>query len=96
MAGVRRTHDFTHVENDDGRFETDTKTSNDTSSDNGTKGIDLRTSDHLNNDTDQVDQAAHNDSPFTTNSLSDVTSDESSKESTSGENGGDERCVGRA
>jgi len=47
----------------------------------------------LNYDTDHVDQAAKDDSPFTTNSVGNIASDNRTEESTSGKNTSDEGGV---
>jgi hypothetical protein len=49
----------------------------------------------LNDNTNHVDQAAHDDSPFTSNAVRDITSDDGTEESTGRENRDDERGVGR-
>lgn len=81
-----------HVEDDNGRLETDTKTSNETTDNNAGKGITV-TSDHLNSDTDRVDDAAHDDSPLATNAVSKITSDQGTEKGTAGEDRDDERLV---
>lgn len=55
-----------------------------------------RAGDHLNNNTDGVDDAAHDDSPLATNPVGHVTGDESAKEGTAGQDRDDERGVGVA
>ncbi len=89
----RRTYNLGHVEDDNGRFETDSDTSNQTTNDDCSESI-TSTSDHLNNDTDHVDQTSENDSPFATNAIRDITSDDSTEESTSGQDRDDEGGVG--
>ena len=77
---------FAHVQDDDGRFETNTETSNKTADDDDsqvTTSAARNTSDHLDNNTDCVDEAAHDDSPFSTNDFSDVATNDSTEESTS-------------
>ena len=44
--------------------------------------------------TNYVDQATHDDSPFATDRVRNITGDEGTKEGTSGKNGNDERRVG--
>lgn len=90
------THNFTHVQDDDSTFETNTKTSNQTTSNNDTQGVATDASDHLDDHTDHVDEAAHDDSPFATDALGDITSDDGTEEGTSREDGDDERLVGGA
>lgn len=69
----RDTHDLGHVQDDDGGLKTDTNTGNQTTGYNGAQRIDFRTSDHLNDNTDEVDETAENDSPFATDDISHVT-----------------------
>lgn len=82
--------DLRHVQNDNGGFETDTETGDETTSNNQTKTV----RGNLKNNTDHVDSATHDDSPATTNGISDITSDDGSEESTGRENRSDERVVG--
>jgi hypothetical protein len=49
---------------------------------------------NLKNNSDDVDEATDDDSPATTNGISNITSDDSSEEGTGRENGSDERVVG--
>lgn len=89
------TYNLTHVKNDDGTLETDSNTSDDTTTDNYTKSTSPNTSKHLNDNTDDVDKAASNNSPFAANSVGDIASNDSAKEGTSGENRNDQRLVRR-
>jgi hypothetical protein len=82
--------DLRHVKNDNGGFETDTETGNETTSNNQTETV----RGNLENNTDDVDGTSNDDSPTTTNGVGDITSDESTEESTGRENGSDERVVG--
>lgn len=82
-----------HVENDSGRDETDTDTGNEATSDNGTESSRGR-GDHLDDNTDGVDDTAGDDSPLATNHVGAVTGDDSAKEGTGGEDRDDERLVG--
>lgn len=75
--------DFRHVKNDDSRLEANTETSNETAGDDSSESI-TSTSDHLNNHTDAVDDAAHDDSPFSPNAISQVTGNQSTEECTAG------------
>lgn len=86
------TYDFRHVKNDDGGFEADTNTSNETTNHNSREGIAFA-SDHLNDNTDHVDTAAKNNSPLATHVVGKITSNESAKEGTAGQNRDDERGV---
>jgi hypothetical protein len=81
--------DLRHVENDNGRFETDTETGDETTSNNQTKTV----RGDLENDTDDVDSATNDDSPTTTDSVGNITGDDSTEEGTSRENSSDERVV---
>lgn len=54
------------------------------------------TSDHLDDNTDHVDTATHDDSPFAANDLGAIATDESAEEGTSREDRDDERSVGSA
>jgi hypothetical protein len=80
------THNFTHVQNDNGAFKSDTKTGNNTTTDDGSERVDLWASDHLDNDTDDVDEATCDDGPFAANSIGDIASHDCAKEGTSGQN----------
>jgi hypothetical protein len=94
---ARETYDLGHVQNDDGGFETNTDTSNQTTSDNSAKGgTDFRTSEHLNDHTDEVDDAATDDGPFATDEICHITSDDGAEESTAGEDRDDQRLVRRS
>jgi len=86
--------DFAHVENDNGRLKADTNTGNETTSDNDAESI-TNTSDHLDYDTDEVDNAAHDDGPFAAHHISQITGDDGAEESTSREDRDDQRLVGR-
>jgi hypothetical protein len=79
-----------HVQNDNGRFETDTETGDETTSNDQTKTV----RGDLKNDTDNVDSATDDDSPTTTDGVGDITGDDSTEESTGRENSSDERVVG--
>lgn len=78
--------DLRHVQNDDGRDETDTETSDETTGDNETETLDSS----LEDNTDEEDTAAQDDGGSATNPVSEVTSDQSTEEGTGRENGGDE------
>ena len=78
-----------HVQDNDGRNETDTKTGNQTadheqSSSGGSS---------LKNDTDNEDSAAGDNGSTTTKPIGQVTSDQSAEESTSRQNGSDQRLL---
>lgn len=51
------------------------------------------TSDHLDNDTDAVDEAAEDDGPLATHAVGKITSDQGTEEGTARENRDDERLV---
>jgi hypothetical protein len=87
-------HNFAHVENDNGGFEADTKTGDQTTSDNDTETV-TWTGDHLDDDTDDVDEAASNDSPLATDHVGQVTGNEGAKEGTAGQDGDDQGLLGR-
>jgi hypothetical protein len=89
------THNLRHVENDDGRLETDTETGNETTSDERTESVG-GAGDDLDDATDEVDQAAENDSPLAADPVGEIASNDGTEEGTTGENGGDERVVGGA
>jgi len=80
-----------HVENDDGRDESDTETGDKTSSNNQTQ---TRVGSDLENDTDGEDDAAGNDGQTTSKVVGQVTSDDGTEECTGGEDRDDERFVG--
>lgn len=86
------TYNLRHVQDDNGRLETDTNTGNETTSDDASEGITM-TSDHLNNNTKAVDDATSNDSPLAADAVSDITGDDSTEEGTAGENRDDQRLV---
>jgi hypothetical protein len=81
-----------HVENDDSGLETDTETSNETTDNDASKRITV-TSDHLDNNTNAVDSATHDDSPLATHAVGKITSDQGTEEGTARENRDDERLV---
>ena len=81
--------DLRHVQNDNGRLETDTETGNETTSDNQTKTV----GGDLENNTDNVDGATDDDGPATTDGVSDITGDDSTEEGTGREDRSDERVV---
>jgi hypothetical protein len=83
--------DLRHVEDDDGGDETDTKTCNETTSDDETETFGLS---DLKNDTNDVDEATRDDGPLATEVVCNVTSDDSTEEGTSGEDRNDEGGVG--
>ena len=95
LIGRGRTYDFRHVENDNGRLEANTETGDETTGDNSTERI-TSASDHLNGDTDDVDEAAKDNSPLAANHVGKITSNESAKEGTAGQDRDDERRVGFA
>lgn len=76
-----------HVENDDSRDKSNTETGNETT---GNKKSDAGRS-GLQNDADDENGAARDDSNPTTEPISQITGDEGTEESSSGENGNDER-----
>jgi hypothetical protein len=81
--------DLGHVQNDNGGFETDTETSNETASNDQTKTV----GGDLENDTDDVDKTTDDDSPATTDGVGDITSDDGTEEGTGRENSSNERVV---
>ena len=83
--------DLRHVQDDDSRDEADTETSNETSSNEETQAA----GSSLENDTNDEDEAASNDSSAATEPISEVTSDQSTKEGSSGENRDDEGLLPR-
>lgn len=83
---------FAHVEDNNGRFETDANASNETTSnDYAQVAATLNSSDHLDDNTEHVDAAAHDNGPLSADDFSHVTTNECTEESTSGENRDDER-----
>ena len=86
------TYNLGHVENDDSGLETDTETSNETTDNDASKSVTV-TSDHLDNDTNAVDHATHDDSPLATHAVGKITSDQGTEEGTTRENRDDERLV---
>jgi hypothetical protein len=81
--------DLGHVQNDNGRFETDTETGNETTSNDQTKTV----GSDLENDTDNVDETTNDDGPATTDGVGDITSDDGTEEGTGRENSSNERVV---
>ena len=53
-------------------------------------------SDHLDDDTQRVDDTAHDDGPLAADPVGDITSDEGAEEGTAGQDGDDEGGVGVA
>lgn len=94
------TYNLRHVQNDNSGLETDTDTGNETTNNDGNQsrsrvvgvGI-VRHGDHLDDNTDSVDGTAKNNSPLATHPVGKVTSDESTEESTDGEDRDDQRLV---
>jgi hypothetical protein len=86
--------DLGHVQNDDGRDKSDSDTSNDTTKNNQGKSGSLGSlSGSLNDDTSHVDNASPNDDDPSSELVSQVTSNERTKESTSREDRGNQRVV---
>ena len=83
--------DLRHVQDDDGRDETDTETSDKTASNDEAQA--RRGS--LENDTDDEDEAAEDDGRTTTNPISEITTHKGAEEGTSRENRGDEGLLPR-
>lgn len=88
------THNLRHVQDDNGGLETDTQTSNQTTSNDGTKGGRVGRGGDLDDDTKEVDETTDNNSPLAADELGDISSDESSKEGTGRQDRGDQRQVG--
>lgn len=88
------THNFRHVQNDDGGLETDTQTSNKTTSNDCTESRRVGRGSDLDNDTTDVDQATDDDSPLAANELGDISSNDGSEEGTGRQDRGDQRQVG--
>jgi hypothetical protein len=87
------THNLRHVENDNGGFETDAETGDETTDNDGSKRV-TSARDHLDDDTDHIDEAAQNNSPFATNEVGDVAGNNSAEEGTARQDRDDERGVG--
>jgi len=83
------TYNLTHVQNNDGTLETDTNTGNKTASDDESETIDG----HLKDDTDNVDKTSEHNSVPTTKLVGHISGHDGTEECTSGEDGGNERCV---
>merc|ERR1712023_152369 len=81
-----------HVENDNSRLETDTNTGDGTTSDKEVTSV----CSHLQDNTDDVDETSQNDRPLATNHVGEITSNESTKEGTSGKDRHNERGVAGA
>jgi hypothetical protein len=84
---------FRHVENDDGRDETDTETGNDTTDDDGGETF---SSKHLDDDSDEVDGTTGDDGGPSSDHVGGVTGDEGTKEGTGRQDRDDERGLGSA
>lgn len=82
-----------HVENDNGGDETNTDTSNETTGNDGAESSRVA-GNHLDNNTDSVDDASGNDSPLAAHPISEITSDESTEEGTAGQDRNNEGGVG--
>jgi hypothetical protein len=83
--------DFWHVQDDDGRDETDTETSDDTADGEESNGGGSK----LQSNTNRKDTTAKNDGGSTSEPVREITSDNSAKEGTSRQDRDDERVVGR-
>ena len=94
-GSIGLTYNLRHVENDNGRFETDTETSNKTTSDDGTKSS-VGAGDHLDYNTNHVDDSTDNDSPLAADPVGDITGNDGTEEGTARQDGGDERGVALA
>lgn len=94
VAISKTTYNFTHVQDDDSRLKTDTKTGNKTTSNDDTKTV-TRTSNHLNDNTKSINDASRDNGPFATNDFGYITTDDCAKEGTSGEDGDNERLTRR-
>lgn len=92
MRELVGTYNLRHVQNDNGRLETDTETGNQTTGNNGAKSV-FRRGDHLDNDSDHVDEAANDDGVLSANPVGNITSDQGTEEGTAGQDGGDEGGV---
>ena len=90
--GARNTYNLRHVQDNNGGFETDTHTSNETTDNDNSESI-SKTSEHLNDYSDHVDGASENNSPFTAHAVSNITSGDSTKECTGREDRDDERLI---
>ena len=93
MRGEVDPYDFRHVQDDNGGLKSDTETSNHTTANNKSERITTHTREHLDHDTGDVDAATKDDSPFSANSLRDITSDDCTEESPSRQDRDDERRV---
>jgi len=82
---------FRHVENDDGRDETDTETGNDTTDDDGGETF---SSKHLDDDSDEVDGTTGDDGGPSSDHVGGVTGDDGTKEGTGRQDRDDERGLG--
>jgi len=78
-----------HVQDDDSRDESNTKTSNETT---GYEEAESRRS-CLENNTDNEDEASNDDGGSSTKPISEITGNQGTKEGTARENGGDERLL---
>lgn len=83
--------DLGHVQNDNGRDKTDTETSNQATSDHDVEA----SGGSLKDTTDGEDGATKNNGKTTTDEISEITGDDGTEESTSGQDGGDERLLRR-
>ncbi len=82
--------DLGHVQDDDGRDETDTETSDDTADGEESNGGGSQ----LESNTDGKDTAASDDGSPTSEPVGEVTGENGAEEGTGGEDGDDERVVG--
>lgn len=83
-------HNLRHVQNDDGRLEPDTNARDETTGDDHSKRV-SKTGKHLNNDTDDVDDTAGDDGPFSTDHVRHITGDDGTEEGTGREDRDNER-----
>lgn len=87
-----RTYNLRHVQNDNGRLETDTETGNQTTGNNGAKSVFGR-GNHLDNDSEHVDATADDDGPLSANPVGNITSDQGTEEGTAGQDRGNQGGV---
>lgn len=89
------THDFTHVQNDNGGLEADSETGDQTTGDNHTEGIGTGARDDLNDHTNGVDHTAIDDGPFAANQIGDIAGNQRTEEGAGRQDGDNQGLVRR-
>lgn len=84
------THNFRHIQDNNGRFKANTETGNKTTSNDRAQGR-RRAGYHLDDDADNVDYTSENDGPLAADPIGHVAGDKGTDEGTDGQDGDDQR-----